>query len=186
MSYFKPLFKTILISSVLFFSLVFLGMKYHWIGGIQGNKGETQELVIPRQPKGLQSEVFFNDTLNQKQNSNKDFLPQIIPTTNSNSLVANMSKTQIKKSCLTLLKRTIFDTAWLELAVGNCVISNYKDIIIETRLAEGEVRSTRSRQTQTRGNNLIRTCQQAITQQKPDNEIEKQLLLGICLSKKVI
>jgi len=187
MPFLKPLFKTIIISSLLFFVLVFLGMKYHWIGIIQDDKGKNKELIIPHQSKNLDAETSTSNLLSQNQNSDEIFQPQIIQTEKTSTLVNNMTKTLVKESCLQLLRRTIIDSDTLELAVGNCVISNYRDPIIETRMEEGMVKPTQSRQAQTRRNNIIESCQQRIYSENiitNANEVEKQLLLGICVSGK--
>ena len=184
MLFLKPLIKTILVSCILFFALVYLGMKYHWVGFNQNDK--STELKIPKRSSTLDSENI--DKISQFNNivtdNEEDFHPQIIQTVSSNSLVYHMTKMQVAKSCTQLLSNKVKDVGLLELAIGDCVISNYRDSIIETQVEEGEIRSTKSRQAQLRRNNVLKTCQQSLSFESYSNEIEKQLLLGICISGK--
>lgn len=123
MSFFKPLVKTILVSSILFFALVYLGMKYHWIGFNQNDKDKNVELKIPERTQMLGSKNAITDK------EEKNFHPQIIQTVRSSSLVINMNKEQVTESCTQLLRKKMTDIDLLELAIGDCVISNYRDSI---------------------------------------------------------
>ena len=187
MNFLKPLVKTLFVSSILFFALVYLGMKYHWIGFTPNNNDKNLELKIPKHSQTLASNTADNSLLSSEsigEEIEKDYQPQIIQTPRSSSLVINMTKAQVIESCTQLLKKKMTDTNLLELAVGDCVISNYRDSIIETPLEEGAMGSTSNRQVQLRKNNILKTCRQNISFTNTSNEIEKQLLLGICMSGK--
>jgi hypothetical protein len=183
MSFLKPLLKTILIASLLFFVLVYLGMKYHWIGFTADDKDKNLELVIPQQSKVLEKNSSSGELLSQDQDGEENFQPQIIQTIKSSTLLSNMTKTQVKEGCLQLLKRTIIDNGTLELAVGDCVLSNYRDPIIETHNEEGVVKSTKSRQAQIRRESVVERCKQQLNSKNHINEVEKQLFFGVCVSK---
>jgi hypothetical protein len=191
MTFLKPLVKTVFLSSILFFALVYLGMKYHWIGFNPNDNDKKLELKIPKHSQTLASNTANHSLLSSEgseDESEKGYQPQIIQTSRSSSLVINMTKAQVIESCTQLLRKKMADTNMLELAVGDCVISNYRDPIIETSLEWGAMRSTSNRQVQLRRNNILKICKQSISSAntaKFSNEIEKQLLLGICISGKL-
>jgi hypothetical protein len=199
MLFLKPLIKTTLIASVLFFALVYLGMKYHWIGYLDGNNDKAIELAIPANAAALKNDPTKSNTfksndavnsdLSSDQNASEnpeDFTPEIIQTVRSSSNAAvNMSKEQIKTGCTNLLKRTITDAGLLELAIGDCVISNFRDSIREIKSNEESVRSTKNRQAQIQKNNIRNACIQRLNRKNYTNEVEKQLLLGICMSREL-
>ena len=184
MSFLSPLIKTLLVSALLFFILVFLGMKYHWIGFNHNDKNiklnipkSTPVLGAVEQVK-LSQDNNLSSALNLASNTEeRRFQPQIIQTARPSSLVINMTKVQVVESCRQLLKKKIINTDLLELAVGNCVISNYRDSIIDTKEEEEKMSSAKS--------NVLKACQHSVAiSGNYSNEIERQLLLGICVSGK--
>lgn len=181
MLFLKPLLKTIIISSLLFFVLVYLGMKYHWIG-FYSDDNKNMELTIPDSPAMLNTNNSTNVNSETDQTS-EDFQPQIIQSVRSSTTVSNMTKEQIRESCTNLLKRTISNVGLLELAVGDCVISNYRDSIREITVSSESLSSAKSRQTQIQANNIRNACIQRLNHKNYSNEVEKQLLLGICMSR---
>lgn len=183
MSFLKPLIKTFLISGLIFFTLVYLGMKYHWIGFVQGSADKNLELTFPEKPKTLATGNSATNLINEGDDD-EDFQPKIIQTLESGSLVTTMTKAQIKQGCSQLLRQRVVDKDVLELAVGDCVLSNYRDPFRETHLEEGTVKSSNSRQAQTKRAGVIKACHQSVSLKKYNNDVEKQLLLGICMSGK--
>jgi len=171
----KSFIKTALISIILFFSLVFLGMKYHWIGFFQTGNNQDMTLSIPDLP--VSPELANNGVEEEKIEG--DFQPEIIPTLSSDSLIENMTKNQVEENCLQLYQEET-DELLLELAVGNCVLSNFNDPYQE--LSEERGTASNNRQKQTHKKNIINTCSQKVDEMSYNNEIERQLLIGICLS----
>lgn len=187
MSFLAPFIKALLISILLFFILVFLGMKYHWIGS--SHNDETIKLNIPKNtvtlgPKEMSKYSQNINSLSVTHAEDSIFEPQIIQTVRPSSLVVNMTKAQVVKSCTELLKNQSKNTELLEIAIGNCVISNYQESIINTKNEESRIRSTKNRQAQLIKTNILKACQQSLGTTEYSNEIERQLLLGICMSEK--
>ncbi len=175
--YLKPLIKTTFIASLLFFVLVFLGMKYHWIEFFQNKSNNNTELVIPEQ-KPL-PDVARNGV--EEERVDEDFQPQLIQTQEPGSLIENMTKEQVELHCSELYQATE-DKVLLELAVGNCVLNNFKDPYQDTNLEESDFKSSNNRQIQTQKKNMMIQCQQQVEQLTYSNEVERQLLLGVCVS----
>ena len=128
MPFLKPLIKTLLASCILFFSLVYLGMEYHWIGFNKNDKGKNIELKIPERAQTLASKSSDNFSQHNNvvtANEEGSFQPQIMQTARSSSLVTHMTKMQVTESCTQLLTKKIADVELLELAIGDCVLSNY-------------------------------------------------------------
>ena len=192
MRFLTPLIKTIIISSVLFFVLVYLGMKYHWVGFYQDD-GKIP-LILPNTNKTLGTNINHkNNQVNPLfvTGERKSFQPQIIQiTTQKNPAeipqIVDMTKAQVTQNCANLLSKKINDSEILQLAIGNCVISNYRESLIAkrpTNQAGSEVKSTKNRQAQIQKNNRVKACNQRINSKNISDSIEKQLLLGICLSE---
>ena len=171
----KSFIKTALISIILFFALVFLGMKYHWIGFFQAGDNQDVTLSIPDLP--VSPELANNGVEEEKIEG--DFQPEIIQTLSSDSLIENMTKNQVEENCQQLYKEET-DELLLELAVGNCVLSNFNDPYQE--LSEERGAASNNRQKQTQKKNVINTCSQKVDEISYSNEIERQLLVGICVS----
>ncbi len=172
----KPFIKTLLISALLFFALVFLGMKYHWIGFFQTKNDKNIELAIPEVApppdvanNGVEEEIVEGE-----------FQPEIIVTQESGTLVENMTKEQVEKSCQQLYQAES-DMTLLELAIGDCVLSNFNDPYQEVNF-EGNASSTNNRQKLIQKRNILNKCQQKIDQMAYNNEVERQLLMGVCAS----
>jgi len=185
MSFLSPLIKTLLVSTLLFFILVFLGMKYHWIGfnhnakNIKLNIPKDTPVLGPVEQAKLSQDNDLSSAFNLEPNTEeRRFQPQIIQRARPSSLVINMTKVQVVESCRQLLKKKIVNTDLLAVAVGNCVISNYRDSIIDIK-GEEEVSSIKS--------NVLKACQHSVgVNGDYSNEIERQLLLGICVSGKLL
>ena len=127
MLFLKPFIRTIILAAILFFLLVYLGMKYHWIE-IFYNKTNKIELSIPAQS------AVNGELDNVKiEGSSKDFQPSLIQgqEQEESALLADMTKGQIAERCQQLYRKTAMDNGLRELAVGDCVVSIYrkKDLI---------------------------------------------------------
>jgi hypothetical protein len=181
MLFLKPLLKTIIISSLLFFVLVYLGMKYHWIG-FYPDDNKNMELTIPDSPAMLNTNNSTNVNSEMNQAS-EEFQPQIIQSVRFSTAVSNLNKEQIRESCTSLLRRTILNVGLLELAVGDCVISNYRDSIREIDVNTESLSSAKNGQVQIQKNNSKNACIRRLNHKNYSNEVEKQLLLGICMSR---
>ncbi len=172
MLFLKPFIRTIILAAILFFLLVYLGMKYHWVEIFQ-NKANKIELNIPTQSKVIGG---FNIKV---EGSPKDFQPSLIQgqEQEASAQLAEMTKEQIAERCQQLFRKTAMDKGLRELAVGDCVVSIFRE--------KNSLRSPQNRQTQIKKQNATQQCQRTINQTKFSNEIEKQLLLGICVSDKL-
>jgi len=173
MLFLKPIIKTLIISTVLFFILVYLGMKYHWVVYLQ-NKPTNVELAIPEQPFVISKfeSIKIEDDLEKIQ-------PSLIQEHGTSALLVNMDKGQIKKSCQQLFRKMAMNNDQIEIAVGDCVVSNFKTS------DNNPLQSTQNRQIQTQRRNAEQQCQQMIAKTYYNSDIEKQLLIGICISSKL-
>lgn len=174
MLFIKPLIKTFLIACVMFFIVVFLGMKFHWVNVFKANK-HAIKLKIPSQTLSTSAEKVIDNEIT-------DFEPQIININEVDISLKGMTKQQIENHCKTLLRKSVIDTVLLELSVGNCVLSNYRGEIKNNNLNIGSSNSTNNRQIQTQKNNASLSCKRRVKQQGFSNEIEELLLQGMCVS----
>ncbi len=173
----KPFIKTFIVSSVLFFILVFLGMKYHWVGFFQNKNNQNIELDIP------QNTALSASDATPRLTGIEEFQPEIISAEESATLIVNMTKNQIKSHCIALYKNSSADEVLKEFAIGDCVISNYKEVIKEDTSQETSVfKSTNNRQIQINNKNITLACEQKVSQMVYSNDIERQLLQGVCVS----
>ena len=178
MLFLKPFIKTIILAAILFFLLIYLGMKYHWVETFQ-NKVNRIELNIP-----AQSAVIGEfDNVKLDEGSPKDFQPSLIQgqeqeqEQEASALLADMTKGQIAERCQKLFRKTAMDKDLRELAVGDCVVSIYRKKTI--------LSSIQNRQAQVKRKNATQQCQRTINHTKFSNEVERQLLVGICVSDKL-
>ncbi|MCF6190187.1 MAG: hypothetical protein L3J51_06905 [Cocleimonas sp.] len=173
MLFLKPFIRTIILATLLFFLLIYLGIKYHWVETFQ-NKANKIELNIP-----AQSAVIGEFDNVKIEGDSKVFQPSLIQgqKQEASALLADMTKGQIAERCQKLFRKTAMDKGLRELAVGDCVVSIYRK---KTSLS-----SIQNRQTQIKRQNATQQCQRTINQTKYSNEIERQLLVGICVSDKL-
>ena len=165
----KPFIRIIFLSSLLAALVIYLGIKYHWGDYFQKESASHVELTIPTQES---SSVATNDVSEDKL---EIFKPEIIQANDSNALLASMNLEQMTQACNTLLIQRIPDALTLELAIANCVVSNYQ----ETYQNESEKLSGFSVDQK----KLIQQkCANQYSQSTQYTSIEKQLLIGICVS----
>jgi len=171
---FKPLLITLLLSGFLFAILVSLGMKYQWTGFAINQGTGTQELEIPEA-----KDKSIVETENSAVDSTENFEPELIDIASANSLLESMTKAQIYQSCqglITATKGNNPDNNFAsELAVVNCVVSNYQ----ETFQHRGDKQSTDNIDKKTQ---ISLKCNQEIMPLANFSLLDKQLLIGICVS----
>ena len=170
MLFLKPFIRTIILAAILFFLLIYLGMKYHWVE-IFHNKTNKIELNIP-----TQSAVNGERDNVKVEGSAKEFQPSLIQgqEQQATAFLADMTKGQIAERCQQLYRKTAMSKDLMDLAVGDCVVSIYREKI--------SLGSTQNRQIQIKRQNATQQCQRTMSQTKVSNDIERQLLVGICVS----
>ncbi|HIP94582.1 MAG TPA: hypothetical protein EYH20_04520 [Leucothrix sp.] len=207
----KPFLRTILLASILFFLLVYMGMKYHWGDALKRTSSKTSqhlELNIPNAEEltveSLDSTVPIIDVEpydtedmaaesveaegvegDESIDASKDiFQPEIIKNGPSIALIDAMTKDQLALQCQQLYFKTfkMAEDPSVELLVGNCVVSNYQEPFEES------IKTPQMIQEEQRlKQRAISNCQYQILQ--PNNNalsgVEKQLLIGICVSNQV-
>ena len=176
MLFLKPIFRTILLSVILTLLIIYLGIKYHWSDYLKADKANNiSPLIIP---------PISNDNLNNPQLSHINsletevFKPEIIPLndplSDKGDMITSMTKDQVELHCKSLLNRSIKNNDQLSLAVVNCIVSNYQEplqSVYETSYLRKKKR-------------LRIACQKQFIHAKY-SKIEKQLLIGMCISDKI-
>ena len=114
----KPFFRVTLLSLILSFLLIYLGIKYHWIENFKADTNSKIELTIPEQ-----------STTNTSARNKNTFNPEILQGSTNRSVLESMNKEQIAEQCINLLSENIQDQLSLDLATVNCVMSNYQETI---------------------------------------------------------
>ena len=86
-----------------------------------------------------------------------------------------MNKEQITEHCINLLSQSIKDTLTLELATVNCVVSNFQETFqnINSEPVKESINKKRVLQEQ---------CRLEYNRSPQYSLLEKQLLIGICIS----
>ena len=168
MIFYKPLFRTLVLSLILAFLLVYLGIKYHWTDYFSSEQAIKSELKIPHIIDDSVT-VEVNELISDEQ----EFTPEIINRDKTTTIIESMNKEQIAELCTNLLSRNINDDLSLELAVVNCVVSNYQETYQNVPDNEKIINQK---------NLLSNKCGFEIDQLENYSMLEKQLLLGICVS----
>ena len=197
---FKPFLRTIILASILFFLLVYLGMQYHWGETLKKSTSkppqEQLELSIPKaedlveEPQDLTVPIIdvepleSEDTLSEEDQNNDLFQPEIIKNGPTIALIDSMTKDQIAIQCQQLYNQSfnMADDPSVDLLIGNCVVSNFQEPFEES-IKTPQIIQKEQRIKQ----RAISNCRYQILQ--PDNNglsgIEKQLLIGICVSNQI-
>lgn len=168
---FKPFLRITVLSLILAFLLIFLGVKYHWGNQLKIKSDTLVELAIPSQQSSNQK-----SDINSSENNNQ-FNPEIIKD-ESNTLLDSMNKEQIEKHCTNLLSKSFKDPLALELATANCIVSNYQ----ETFQSVNQQNKTHEIDLLNKKQAISRSCKQQFNQSPQYSNLEKQLLIGICVS----
>ena len=172
---FKPFLRISILSIILTFLMIYLGVKYHWGDHFKKTSPISMELDIPAQ----------NDAANNNRvvsnNDANSFDPKIVQGSSASSLIDSMNKEQINEYCINLLSKELKDTLSLELASVNCVLSNFQETFqnsnVQNNHNEVEIQNKKSL--------FKQECDQELTQSKKYTAIEKQLLIGICVSDRL-
>lgn len=174
MSAFKPFIRITILSLILTSLLIYLGVKYHWVDHFNKSSGFAIELEIPAK-KNI-------DTNNLSLDKPKDpFAPDIIQNNTSNAALDSMNKEQITEQCENLLSRELKDPLTLELATVNCVVSNFQETFQNVKVQKNVIED----QLKKKKSIYQRQCNQQFIQSTQYSIIEKQLLIGICVSDKI-
>jgi len=198
---FKPFIRTIILAGILFFLLVYLGMQYHWGETLKKSTSKPPqkqlELSIPKaedlveEPQDLTVPIIdvepleAEDALSEEENQNDElFEPEIIKNGPTIALIDSMTKDQIAIQCQQLYNQSfnMADDPSVDLLIGNCVVSNFQEPFEESIKTPQIIQ--KEQQIKQRA---ISNCRYQILQ--PDNNglsgIEKQLLIGICVSNQI-
>lgn len=189
----KPLLRTIILASILFFLLVYLGIKYHWgdaIKKIISNQQTQIELKIPKVEEPKVNPTIINHKVDEvgegaglPENINI-FQPEIIKNTPATSVVDAMTKDQIALQCQQLYYQVLGmdEDINAELLIGNCVVSNYQEPFENSIKTPQIIQNEQHLKVK-----AINTCRQKLL--RPENEsfsgIEIQLLIGVCVSNQM-
>jgi len=167
----KPFIRIIALSMILTSLLIYLGVKYHWGNQFNISEEHSLELKIPIKVVTDNSDINVNKTKNP-------YAPEIINNNVESTLISSMNKEQIAEQCINLLSKDIKDNIALELATVYCVVSNYQ----ETYQTEN---SQNSAELQRMKVVFSKECKDQFNQSNQYSLVEKQLLIGICISDKL-
>ena len=123
MPFYKPVFRTAILSLILSLLLVYLGIKYHWGDYINVKSPRYSELQITQLDES-KSDAF---DANHIDTEDEEYVPEIVVGDKNHSFVESLNKEQIVDLCKNLHRKTIKDELQMDLAVTNCVVSNYQD-----------------------------------------------------------
>jgi predicted transcriptional regulator len=151
---------------------MYLGIKYHWGDHFNKITPIYSELEIPQLDKSKYDAI----EVNHMDKADEVYVPEIVVEDKSVLFVESMNKKQVIEFCKDLLSKTIKDEIQLELAVTNCVVSNYQDSYQNSFTVDEAEKRKKLRQIATK------KCSSELNHIKTDSEIEKQLLMGICVS----
>jgi hypothetical protein len=169
----KPFLRIIILSLLLFFLLVYLGIKYHWGDHFRNDQVTQSELQLPLAQNAASSNPMVSLPI---ADNSEAFIPEIIKGHQSSSLIVSMNKEQIEEQCTNLLSKTNDGNSSLELAVANCVISNFQETYENSSARKSSVGSEKNL------TEVTDICTQKISQLASYSSLEKQLLIGICVS----
>lgn len=166
----KPIVKTLLLSSIVFTVLVFLGVKYQWIAFFKPIEDIGKvELTLPQASLPM-------TTLENSHSREPPFQLEIIQS-NKQPITANLSKQQILEGCLQLYNKLgVVNESMIDVISGDCVVSNYQETIQD---ANNHQRTNEYIQKKLL---IERRCYKQVENQIKLNPLEKQLLWGVCVS----
>ena len=155
--------------------LIYLGVKYHWGDHLKTVPDASIELSIP--DKKL---TDINIQIVEGNNSNF-FDPEIVLNNTDSTLITSMNKEQITEHCINLLSKGLKDPLTLELATVNCVVSNYQPTFQNSKKLNNDLEAGLKKK------KLLfnQQCKQQYNQSSQNSMLEKQLLVGICVSDKL-
>lgn len=168
----KNLLRATLLSILLFLTLVFLGVKYHWVTYLQDEKKEQETTFV------LPENSTLVDSASQTSVLDEDFRPTLIQNVNNDSMLENMTKQQIIKACEILADHTKKDLLQKELFIGNCVVSNYNETIQDLVIEPSNKNSLPVLQAK-------KLCLKQLSNGNNVGTLELELLTGICASNRL-
>lgn len=168
----KPFVRITVLSLILTSLLIYLGVKYHWGDHLKKEPDSSIELSIPQKEPSIKEVV-----ITEGQNVG-GFEPEIVKTNELNSLLSSMNKEQITEHCINLLSQSIKDALTLELATVNCVVSNFQEAFQNANYELDAESQNKKRQIQEQ-------CRLQYNQSPQYSLLEKQLLIGVCVSDKL-
>jgi len=174
-SSYKPFLRVTILSAILAGLLIYLGINYHWGNYLKIPPKQSSVLTLPDQ------EVSDKDDLNSISITSikSDYDPQIVEVESSNSLLDSMNKEQITENCVNFLSGEISDPSMLELAIVNCVMSNYQETFQNTK-SEEELKAFQLERL-----NLKKQCMREYAQETNQPQIYTDLQVGICVSDRI-
>jgi len=163
----KPFIRITILSLILAFLLIYLGIKYHWVENFKTGADSSLILDIPKKDEFINDEIKSSDI----------YRPKIIKSDSKNNVIDSMNKEQIADECVNLLGKTITKPLDLELATVNCVMSNYQDDF------QNNAKTDKALELETKRKIKLKLqCQSQYANTKKYSSLEKQLLIGICVS----
>ncbi len=127
-SFFFSTLITVVISAMVFLTVVFLGMKYHWVEAFMRDNKSFTELKIPESSEEVKA--FSNDPGIVSPGADGDTRAEItalIEHRSNSSPLANMTKKQVLEYCQNRFRTQGFSDDAMIVAVGNCVVTNYQE-----------------------------------------------------------
>lgn len=167
----KPFIRITLLSLMLASLLIYLGIQYHWGDKLKETHDTSVELSLPDNKI-----VSTNDDV-VTDNSNL-FNPEIVINNSADTFLSSMNKEQIAEQCLNLLSKELKEPLALELATVNCVMSNHQ----ETFQNSQELNEKLKQEINNKKLLFSQQCKNQLKQTTQYSLLEKQLLLGICIS----
>jgi len=122
----KILSLTLVISMILFFGIVSMGMKYDWIDKFNSSDKQEVVLEIPQQ-----TETYWVDDAHKlpiQSNYTLDFQPVVLKHDKNNlSVFSSMTKQQVIDYCTAQFQKSKQPNQQMALAIGDCVVTRYQD-----------------------------------------------------------
>lgn len=153
--------------------IIYLGIKYHWSDYLKADKSSNiSSLEIPPISTNSNNKPDFN---NKNLLEPETFTPEIIPLAEDNDLISSMNKDQVELHCKSLLSKSIKNSDQLNLAIVNCIVSNYQESL-QTINDMSYIQKKEK---------FGQACQQQFVSNNNYSNLEKQLLVGICISDRL-
>jgi len=171
----KPFIRISILSIILTSLLIYFGVRYHWGNHFHTKSDVSIELT-------LSDNKLLNTNINVVVANNSNlFNPEIIKNNKINTLLESMNKEQITEQCINLLSKELKDPLTLELATVNCVVSNHQEIFQNAKELNDDLEVGFNKKKLL----FSQQCSNQYKQSQQYSILEKQLLLGICVSDKL-
>ena len=155
--------------------LIYLGVKYHWGDYLKPSLDTSIKLSIPDKI------ITSVNIQTAEENNSNSFDPEIVKNNTDSTLITSMNKEQITEHCINLLSKGLKDPLTLELTTVNCVVSNYQPTFQNSKKLNNDLEAGLKKK------KLLfnQQCKQQYNQSSQNSMLEKQLLVGICVSDKL-